>query len=175
MKKNSRGFWAAVLTMALLGAHGAASGQSSAPGPAPAARQAMPAANIDRGKEIEGLDVLIRAKPGGATQTTRTDARGRFVFSHLPPGTYAISFPPPTTLTNPMAKSFFESRSNVNVAVTVEARNGTRPPVLASGPLAEIAVTGSGGAAARTARANGEIPITIGAGESVLGHVTAAP
>ena len=64
------------------------------------------------GDGIGGVEVGMRKKPGEQKPaTTRTDAQGHFTFANLAAGDYGVSLLAPVQ-GNPMAKSFFESRSN---------------------------------------------------------------
>jgi hypothetical protein len=108
-------------------------------------------------KEIDGIDVVIKRKPPkGAALTRQTDQQGRFTFSNLPAGDYGISFPPPSSTTNPVAKSFFRVSLQRAAGSDCAKKSGSQPPLIATGPLASIAVVANSASNARMAPTPGK-------------------
>lgn len=137
---------------------------------------------------VPGVQVSIvnkstpSAKPLSAVAA---DADGRFDMGALPAGTYSLVVNPPAS-TNPAAKSFFESRSNMRVEITVKdpkRTGGTNPLVVDFVVKEGMLVRGKGNhdmsknsiqnIKAREAMAKeNEITVEVAKAQSVSGRIT---
>lgn len=144
---------------------------------------------------VPGVQVIIvnKSTPNADNSTPRVqplslvtaDAEGAFDFGLLPAGTYSLIVNPPAS-TNPQAKSFYESRSNMRVEITVKdpKKTGGANPlvvdfVVKEGQLSqtrgnhEMSKNSIQNIKAREAMAKeNEITVVVAKGQSVSGRIT---
>ena len=136
---------------------------------------------MSRVEGIGGVEVGIRKKPiPQIVARTKTDKSGKFRFDNLGAGTYAVVVYT-SVLTNPMYKSFFESRSNMlSIEIIVgepEKSHGTNPLVvewvLKGGRAIRVIPEGSNNTRqAQTEEKENEVTIEVAEGQSVSGRIT---
>lgn len=136
---------------------------------------------------VPGVQVSIvnrstpNAKPGSSTTA---GADGRFELGVLPAGTYSLVVNSPAS-TNAQAKSFFESRSNMRVEITVkDPKKAATDPlvvdfVLKDGALARAKADHNMSKsiiqnikAREAAQKENEITVEVAKGQSVSGRIT---
>jgi hypothetical protein len=119
------------------------------------------------------------------TSLVTAGADGEFDFGLLPAGTYLVAVNPPAS-TNPAAKSFFESRSNMRVEITVRdpKKTGGANPLIVDFVVKEGSLARAKGnhdmsknsiqnIKAREAMAKeNEITVEVAKGQSVSGRIT---
>jgi hypothetical protein len=144
---------------------------------------------------VPGVQVIIvnESTPNADSSTPRmrplslvtAGADGGFDFGLLPAGTYSLIVKPPAS-TNPAAKSFFESRSNMRVEITVKDtwKTGATNPLVVDFVVKEgMLVRGRSdnnmsksiiqNIKAREAIAKeNEITVEVATGQSVSGRIT---
>lgn len=137
------------------------------------------------GDGIGGVDVGIRKKPGMqqiASQRTAKD--GSFAFTNLSAGSYVLTVNVPNA-SNPAAKSYFESRSNMVLRIEDPAHVGgdevTFDLAVKGGAFFparkknDIAMNAIGNIKARQSEENpNEISIEILNGQQIRGRLTLA-
>lgn len=140
------------------------------------------------GEGIGGVDVGFRKKPATRVTARQTTAKdGSFTFKNLSAGSYVISISMPAT-TNPNAKSFFESRSNMRITLVAENADKTRSDpenfdfVAKDGALAsarqrhDVAMNSIRNIRARQSKEKpNEITVDVVDGQSITGKITIEP
>lgn len=146
------------------------------------------AGSLLAGEGIGGVEVGIRKKPGTrATERQTTAKDGSFTFKNLSVGSYVISISAPPS-TNPNAKSFFESRSNMRITLVTENADKTRSDpeqfefvakdgaLAAAKPRHDVAMNSIRNIRARQARDKpNEITVDVVDGQSITGKITMEP
>jgi hypothetical protein len=140
------------------------------------------------GEGIGGVEVGIRKKTVTRVTERQTTAKdGTFSFKNLGAGSYVISISMPAS-TNPNAKSFFESRSNMRIALVAENPDKTRSDpenfdfVAKDGALAsarrrhDVVLNSIGNIRARQSKEKpNEITVDVVDGQSISGKITIEP
>lgn len=132
---------------------------------------------VPAAKGIGGVEVAIRKKADvKPLQTQRTTKDGAFAFKNLPAGTYVLVVNAPQS-TNPEAKSYFESRSNMRVEITLSGKKTTIDFAQKDGALVrqkhDMSKSVIQNIRAREAAAkDNEETIEVGEGQTVSGRIT---